>query len=149
MDSLFYKWSKNGNKMIVNSDFKEFNKQTNYISYGNIIANTMYSNYIRPWDETINPIGQRVEKGRLFNYDLQYFHISSELREFIKSLNKKVVLYEIFIYRYGKKDIIGWLIEDIEFNIIYDRIRKTQGDYDKRYSALNTVKNIIMEKRNK
>ena len=28
----FYSWSKSGNKMIINSEFKEFNKQTNLIT---------------------------------------------------------------------------------------------------------------------
>lgn len=142
----FYTWSKNGNKMIINSDFKEFNKQTNLITSGNVIANTMYGNYIRPYDETINPVGEVVEKGHLFNFDLQYFHISNAKREYIKSLNRQVVLYEIFIYRNGKKDIIGWLIEDngriIDMTVSYSR-----GDYRKRLSALETVKNIIEEKR--
>ena len=141
----FYEWSKNGMKMIIHSDFKEFNKQTNLITSGNVIANTMYGNYIRPYDETINPVGEVVEKGHLFNFDLQYFSISNAMREYIKSLNRQVILYEIFIYRNGKKDIIGWLIEDkgkiIDITVAYSR-----GDYRKRFSALETVKNIIERK---
>lgn len=142
--SNFYSWSKNGMKMIINSDFKEFNKQTNCISSGNVIANTMWGKYIRPWNEIINPVGDVVEQGRLFNFDLQYFHISNAMREYIKSLNRQVVLYEIFIYRGQRKDIIGWLIEDkgkiIDITVAYSR-----GDYRKRFSALETVKNIIEE----
>lgn len=141
----FYEWSRNGMKMIIHSDFKEFNKQTNLITSGNVIANTMYGNYIRPYNETINPVGEIVEKGHLFNFDLQHFHISNSMREYIKSLNKTVILYEIFIYRNGKKDIIGWLIEDngriIDMTVAYSR-----GDYRKRFSALETVKNIIERK---
>lgn len=142
--SKFYSWSKNRMKMIINSDFKEFNKQTNCISKGNVIANTMYGNYIRPWKETINPVGDVVEEGHLFNYDLQYFSISRAMREYIKSLNREVVLYEIFIYRKGKQDTIGWLIED-NGRIIDITVAKSSGNYMKRFSALETVKNIIEE----
>ena len=102
----------------------------------------MYGNYIRPYNETINPIGETVEKGHLFNFDLQHFHISNAKREYIKSLNKQVILYEIFIYRNGKKDIIGWLIED-NGRIIDMTVAISLGDYRKRFSALETVKNII------
>lgn len=141
--SNFYSWSKNGMKMIINSDFKEFNKQTNCISQGNVIANTMYGNYIRPYNET-ECNGQHFSPGHLFDYDLQFFKISRAMREYIKSLNRQVVLYEIFIYRNEKKDIIGWLIEDkgkiIDITVAYSR-----GDYRKRFSALETVKNIIEE----
>lgn len=146
MESKFYKWSKNGMKMIINSDFKEFNNQTNYISSGNIIANTMYGCYIRPYNE-IECNGIKFEKGHLFNYDLQYFNISYDLKEYIKSLNKQVVLYEIFIHRNGKKDIIGWLIEN-EGKTIDIFVNNTLGNYNKRFSALDTVRNIIEEKNN-
>lgn len=143
-NSKFYAWSKSGNKMIINSDFKEFNKQTNLITSGNVIANTMWGNYIRPWNETINPVGQVVPEGHLFNFDLQYFSISRAMREYIKSLNREIVLYEIFIYRGQRKDIIGWLIED-NGRIIDITVANSIGNYRKRFSALETVKNIIEE----
>lgn len=145
MESLFYKWSKNNNKMIINSDFKEFNKQTNLITTGNVIAKTMYGSYIRPYNET-KCNGLTFEIGHLFEYDLQFFHISNRFKEYIKSLNKKVILYEIFIYRKGKKDIIGWLVED-NGKIICDLLRETKGNYNKRYSALDMVRKIIEEDR--
>lgn len=142
--SNFYSWSKNGMKMIINSDFKEFNKQTNCISSGNVIANTMWGLYIRPYNET-ECNGLTFKEGELFESDLKHFNISRAYKEYIKSLNRQIVLYEIFIYRNGKKDIIGWLIEDngriIDITVAYSR-----GDYRKRFSALETVKNIIEEK---
>lgn len=147
MESKYYKWSKNGNKMIINSGYKEFDKQTNLITSGNVIANTMYGNYIRPWNETINPVGKNVEKGHLFKFDLQYFHIDSIIKDYIKSLNKQVILYELFTYnRNGKKNLIGWLIEDNGI-IINMFVENGFGkNYNKRYLALQTVKNIIEEK---
>lgn len=143
-NSNFYTWSKNGNKMIINSDFKEFNKQTNLITSGNVIANTMWGLYIRPYNET-ECNGLTFKEGELFESDLKHFNITRAMREYIKSLNRQVVLYEIFIHRNGRKDIVGWLIEDngriIDITVAYSR-----GDYRKRFSALETVKNIIEKK---
>ena len=141
--SNFYTWSKSGNKMIINSDFKEFNKQTNCISQGNVIANTMWGLYIRPWNET-ECNGLTFKEGELFQQDLKHFNITRAMREYIKSLNRKIVLYEIFIYRGQRKDIIGWLIEDKE-RIIDITVANSIGNYRKRFSALETVKNIIEE----
>lgn len=44
--SELYKWNKSGMKMIIESGFKEFDKQTNLITSGNCISNTQYSNHI-------------------------------------------------------------------------------------------------------
>ena len=144
MDSKFYMWSKSGNKMIINSDFKEFNKQTNLITSGNVIANTMWGLYIRPYNET-ECNGLTFKEGQLFESDLKHFNISRTMKEYIKSLNKMVALYEIFIYWNGEKDIIGWLIED-NGRIINMSVAYSRGNYSKRLSALETVKNIIEEK---
>lgn len=142
-NSKFYAWSKSGNKMIINSKFKEFNKQTNLITSGNVIANTMWGLYIRPWNET-ECNGLTFKEGELFQQDLKHFNITRAMREYIKSLNKQVILYEIFIYRNGKKDVIGWLIED-KGRIIDMTVANSIGNYRKRFSALETVKNIIEE----
>lgn len=145
MESKFYTWSKNKMKMIINSDFKEFNKQTNCISRANVIANTIYGNYIRPYNETYCN-GKTYGIGELFEYDLKFFNISEAMKEYIKTFNKMVALYEIFIYRKGKKDIIGWLIESDNriVNITYNYC--VNVNYNKRISALETVKNILEEK---
>ena len=108
MNSKFYSWSKNGNKMIIHSDFKEFNKQTNCISKGNQITNTIYGNYIRPYNE-IECNGQKHDKGYLFYYDLKFFHINYDIKEYIKSLNKAIILYELFIYKKRSKRC-NWVV---------------------------------------
>ena len=141
MGNELYKWSKDGNKMIINSEFKTFNKQTNYISNGNIIANTIYGNYIRPYNET-KCNGKDFPVGHLFKYDLQNFFISDAMKEYIRSLNRKIILYEIFIWKDGYKDIIGWLIED-NAKIIHTFCAKTMGDYKKRFSAIDTTAKIL------
>lgn len=111
-----YSWSKNGMKMIIDSGFKEFDKQTNCLSRGNAIANTQYSNYIRPYYETKNPVGQEVEKGFLRDYDLKYFSLNkmtNSFRDWLDNITKndKVMIYEYFIYRNKQKEVIGWLVQ--------------------------------------
>ena len=86
-------------KMIIDSGFKEFDRQTNCISRGNAICNTQYSNCIRPYTE-IECNGHTFPEGHLFNYDLQYFNISSAIRDMIKKMGKMVCLYEFFIYKH-------------------------------------------------
>lgn len=143
-DSKFYIWNKSGSKMIINSEFKEFNKQTNLITSGNVIANTMYGNYIRPWNET-ECNGLTFEKGKLFESDLKYFKITQTIKDYIKGLNREIILYEIFIVRDGLRNVIGWIIQDgKQFTSFINSYSRRNSA--KRYSALKIVKNILQEK---
>ena len=141
-----YTWSKNKMKMRINTGFKEFDKQTNYIGQGNVIANTQYSNYIRAYNETINPVGQEVEKGYLQKYDLHFF---TELSQYIKDIlmaNKdmKFILYEFRIYKNGKKRVIGHILTDINnLTITKDVVKFGNENYNKRYNVLNLCEKII------
>lgn len=140
-----YTWSKNGMKMIINSDFKEFNKQTNCISDGNMIANTQYSNYIRNYTVT-ECNGNKHEKGYLQNFDLKFFScIPHSLKEYIKNSNKEMILYEFFIYKNHAKDVIGYLLQEDdvitqEYVIGYNLMR-----LGKRFNALRLCKAIITQ----
>lgn len=134
-----YKWSKNKMKMIINSDFTTFNNQTNLITSGNCISNTQYSNYIRKYDNADN--------GKLFNYDLQYFSISEGLKNYIKSLDKEIILYEFFVYNKNQKNIIGWIIDNDNTMEIYVN-NQYRCNYDKRFKTLEYCKKILVEKNN-
>lgn len=118
-----YKWNKTGSRMLVNTGYKTFDKQTNDLTDGNAITNTQYSNYIRAYNNTINPVGEAVAEGTLQKYDLKYFNTGKMTNSFIGWLeavaeNKPIILYEYFIYRNGYKEIIGWLIQDTKTNKI-------------------------------
>ena len=147
MENKLYTWSKNGMKMIIHTDFKEFNRQTNCISRGNVIANTMYSGYIRPYDETINPVGQEVEPGLFQAFDLKYFSISNELRDFIEKQEKEVCLYEFFIYKGNYMDIIGHIvIKDGKtiYKKIQDRASLNCIQREKRQNVLDYCEKILL-----
>lgn len=143
MESKYYKWSKNGMKMIIDSGYKLFDKQTNDITTGNAITNTQYSSIIRPYSET-ECNGQKHEKGYLTNYDLQYFSIPNWLRKEIIENDRKICLYEFRTYRNGIKNVIGWLVEDNgNIKTIVNNNSLTLNT--KKYKALELCKNIIEE----
>ena len=80
------KW-RNPNHMEFESPHKTFNRQTQCISPGNVIGNTQYSNYIRPFSET-ECNGFTNETGHLQNQDLTKnivantlpYHIREQIR---------------------------------------------------------------------
>ena len=112
-----YKWNKTGSRILINTGYKTFDKQTNDLTDGNAITNTQYSNYIRAYNNTINPVGETVPEGTLQKYDLKYFNIDKMANSFICWLesvteNEPIILYEYFIYKNGYKNIIGWLVQE-------------------------------------
>ena len=118
-----YKFNKTGSRMLVDTGYKTFDEQTNYLTDGNAITNTQYSNYIRAYNNTINPVGEKVQEGELQKFDLKYFTINQMTNSFIGWLesvaeNESIILYEYFIYKNGYKNIIGWLVQDTKTNKI-------------------------------
>ena len=55
----------NGNKMKINTGHKTFDKQTTYITEGNVLAATQYGSHIRPYNLTLNPVNEKVLPGYL------------------------------------------------------------------------------------
>lgn len=92
----------NPNKMKIDTGHKTFDKQTNIISTGNIIANTMIGNYIRAYNDVTMGYKDPQEKGHLQNWDLDKFdYVPSGWRERMQyeSPDQKFILYEIFHYQ--------------------------------------------------
>ena len=119
-----YTWSRNKNKMIIDTDFKEFNKQTNYIGTGNCIANTQYSSYIRPINETTCN-GCNFPANHLQNYDLKGFAINSEMRNILKNQTESTILYEFYIHKNKRVEIIGHLLINKQGATIYKKLYDT------------------------
>lgn len=91
----------NGNKMKIATGHRTFDRQTNIISTGNIIANTETGFYLRPSQET-ECNGQSFSPGHLQNYDLQSFsHLPDHIRKEVKALTDQyhgAILYKFFHY---------------------------------------------------
>ena len=105
----------NGNKMHFESPHKTFNRQTNCICTGNVVADTQYSNYIRPFTE-LECNGRVNEPGHLQNWDLtQHFtssilpgHIRQEVRELTR--DQKAILYNFHHWNGRRRIDDGWVL---------------------------------------
>lgn len=97
------KFTADGMKQIINSGYKLFDKQTNDISVGNIIANTEFGNFIRPWKET-ECNGRTNPPGHLTKFDLEAFNphrIPKRLNDILldKERDASVILYMFFVIK--------------------------------------------------
>lgn len=90
-------------KMRMESGHAVFDRQTNIISTGNIIANTQFGWHIRSWwDEgegLVDYPENKREPGHLFAFDMRQFNglptaIYNSVREFAKSSRRGLWLYE-------------------------------------------------------
>ena len=131
-------FNKSGMKQIINSDYKLFNKQTNYISYGNVIANTQYSSFIRPYSQTTCN-NNNFSEGELMKSDLKYFgNIPASIKDklYAKDRKESYILYEFFVYRNGNKDIIGYVLTDKKHKLITYEVLESYNNYNKSLSAI-------------
>ena len=144
-------YNSKGNQ-VVNTDWAEFNKQTNCICTGNVYANTQVSSFIRPYGKT-ECNGYQFPEGHLINVDLHQFdsyRIPENLERVIRDKNRKdsVILYMFFTLRKGNKRItpFGWVLTDREHRLIGQYVVCGCGEsYTKRWSALNEAIQYITE----
>lgn len=109
---------KNPNKMKFESAHKEFNRQTNYIGKGNVIANTQISGYVRGYhDEGKGLIDYPENKraaGVLQEFDLSGFvHTPNYVKDYIRNTAKSdesVILYYFWYNSGGKSIPIGCVV---------------------------------------
>lgn len=116
----------NGNKMLIETGHATFDRQTNVISTGNIIANTMVGWNIRSWyDDGKGLIDYDTNKrtpGVLFRYDTSKFNLPSYVLEKIMSFAKDrkylrgMWLYQIHHFNGRKLIVHGWILTDFQHN---------------------------------
>jgi hypothetical protein len=100
------------NKMKIETGHKTFDRQTNAIFTGNVISNTQYSKWIRPYNETKCYGGERP-KGYLQDWDLDNFtNLPYTVRSYVKkiAIDDPVILYEFHSYSNGVKIIHGYVV---------------------------------------
>ena len=115
-------YTKDGMKQIIDSGYKLFDKQTNCICEGNVIANTQFSNYIRPWKET-ECNGRTNPEGHLTKFDLDAFtphRIPDKLLKYLldKKRTKSVVLYMFFVVKDGHIKPFSFVITSYDDKLI-------------------------------
>ena len=145
MENTLYKWSKNKMKMLINTDFQLFNKQTNYISHGQVIANTQFSLCIRPYNETkCNGIDFPI--GHLHNKDLENFTTTDTLRKLLKEQTENVYLYEFRVFKGNRKEVLGHLViknGETIYKKLYDIYSLNFSQIQKRANVLDYCEKII------
>ena len=139
------KYNKKGN-MIIETGFKRFDKETNCICRGNIISNTMYGSYIRPYSEVKN--GSYIgEVGDFLKYDMKNFKkIPNNIKRILEDKERKesYCLYELFTHPNGRREVFGYILCDKNSKLITSSIICSHGqNYMKRFDALNYVIDMI------
>lgn len=147
-ETIEKKYSKNGMKLLIDSGFKTFDKQTNYIGTGNVIADTQYSNYIRPytqvkcWGIEDRPLGE------LCKYDMQHFRgLPNRLRGILLDENRQesYILYQFHITKEsGRQEPIFYLITDKDNKLVaeYD-VYSYGANQSKRIDAMEYTKKLL------
>ena len=135
------KWSKDGSKMLINSGWKEFDKQTNVIATGNVYATTQFSSFIRPWKET-ECNGFTNPEGHLMNFDMTPFrnhNIPKDIMDYLTDHNRQesVILYMFFILDKDKHvEPFSFVVTSYNRRLIMYRVRSWRGQrYIKRLNA--------------
>lgn len=116
------KFTANGMKQIIDSGYKLFDKQTNIICDGNVIANTEFGNFIRPWKE-IECNGRTNPPGHLTKFDLEAFEphrIPKRLLDFLldKNRDKAVILYMFFVVKNKHIVPFSFVITSSDYKLI-------------------------------
>lgn len=133
-------WNSTGMKQIINSGWKEFDRQTNCISTGNVFSDTQLSWFVRPYCET-ECNGFENPKGHLMDYDLKVFnpyHIPKWIMDILTDVNRResYALYMFFTRNKGTIEPFCWIITDSHYQLItYSIVCGYRQQYSKRESA--------------
>ena len=134
-------YNKTGTRQIIDTGYKKFDKATNSISTGNIIANTQFGWFIRPYKKQYCN-GKEFKLGELMQSDLKFFHnVPLHLMEIIKDTNREqsVILYEFFI----KDDVIGHILCNAAHHLIAIGVNYRASCYDKRCKCIEELINYV------
>ncbi|MEL6499780.1 MAG: hypothetical protein AAFQ23_00035 [Cyanobacteria bacterium J06623_1] len=140
----------NDNKIDINTGHKTFDRQTNFIGAGNVIANTQYSSYIRSRHLTECNRFEFAE-GHLQQYDLQHFqksfwlshHLADTVKQAADSYNG-VIFYALFHYQRRQKIVDGFVLTKTHRdNHQYITSFVTHPQFNKAHGIISTVRQYI------
>lgn len=144
-----YVWNRTGTKQIINSGWKEFDRQTDFIGTGNVESHTQYSLCVRPFGET-ECNGYEFPEGHLMSVDLepfQPFRIPGRILKILEDKNRResYILYMFFTTDKWKRiEPFCWAVTDYDYKLI-DRyvIYGYRQNYRKRFDAAEEALNYI------
>ena len=141
-------FNKSGMKQIINSGYKLFDNQTNYIGTGNVISNTQYSSFVRGYNN-INNYDNSAKPGQLLKYDLQHFENIPPgfIKDTLYNLGRTVslILYEFCTWKGEQKNVIGYVLTDVDHNLIDYQIINYYGSnwIEKKFAAIREAMKYI------
>ena len=104
----------NGDKILCESGHRTFDRQTNVIGDGNMIASTMMGAHVRPKCDVENSVGEIKEPGYLRRYDLnQWTYLPDSVRQYVKSVTETESAWIYCFFhrnREGRAIVHGWVI---------------------------------------
>lgn len=109
-------FNKRGTKMLIDTGWKKFDRQTNCITTGNAVCNTQISSFIRPYSDT-ECNGFTFKPGELLEADLKPFRKYNIPERILSSLDRTDreddrILYMFFTTKLGstKADPFLWVV---------------------------------------
>lgn len=110
------KFNRTGTRMLVDTGWKEFDRQTNCITTGNAVCNTQISSFIRPYSDT-KCNGFTFKPGELLEADLKPFRKYDIPDRILGRLDRTdreddLILYMFFTTKRGstKADPFLWVV---------------------------------------
>ena len=147
-------FNKRGTRQLVDTGWKTFDRQTNCISAGNVIANTQISTYVRPYRET-ECNGLTFKPGELMTLDLKpyvKYRIPEAILDLLEFKVRKdsLILYMFFTTPKGRiePEPFLWVLTTKEPHprLKISRVVCHLGQrYMKRYDAADEILKYITE----
>ena len=148
------KWDYENDRQIIETGHKGFDSQTNLLTHGNILANTMAGRHIRSYNDIKHwKEGESYPPGHLQEWDIEYFDyfdIPKYIRKHVCSMliDQPGWLYCFYHYNRKRKKVIhGWMLSDKQHNLMdYWVTGPTQKSWNVVYESIPYVANREEEK---
>lgn len=144
------KFNKTGTKMLVDTGWKTFDRQTNVISTGNVVANTQFSSFIRPFGET-ECNGIKFRAGELLDFDMKPFrayNVPDDVMQILydKGRDRSLILYLFRTFEGTRPVPFLWVIATKDHKLYYHKVVYGFGQrYTKRFNAAKEILKYITD----
>lgn len=141
----------NPDKMVFHTGHATFDRQTNIITHGNVIANTMRGQHVRAWNDDWHwQPGKHHEPGYLHEFDLAsmkkyYRQISRRVWDRVKALgmDRPLWVYVFFHWNGNRKTVHGVVITAYDHKHLETYVTgPTYKSYDVVYEARKYVADL-------
>jgi hypothetical protein len=151
-------FNKRGTRQLVDTGWKAFDRQTNCIAAGNVIANTQLSLYVRPYRET-ECNGHTFKPGELLEADLKAFRYRppDDVMEILRDEGREK---SVILYMFSTSEVVGnivgrymrvpflWVVTTADHRLVKCRsVHRCGAQMCKRYNATREILRYITEEK--